>query len=59
MQNRIEMFEVDQSLELLNRTLADKEISPGNVISIHEQPAILMENMGPQTKAKYRVYYTG
>ena len=57
MQNRIEMFEVDQSLELLNRTLTDKGISPSDVISIQEQPALHM-NMGPGTRAKYRVYYS-
>lgn len=54
--DRIEMFEIDQSLDLLNKTLSDKGVSPSDVVSILEQPAAAMVT-GGHTKAKYRVYY--
>ncbi|MGI9383245.1 MAG: hypothetical protein ACR2PO_08820 [Methyloligellaceae bacterium] len=59
MQNaQIQMFEVDQSLELLNRILAEKGVSASDVVSIVEQPAAAMA-IGEHSKAKYRVYYRG
>ena len=55
---RIQMLEVEHSLEHLNRTLADRDISPADVISIHEKPAGAMA-IGDHNRAKYRVFYRG
>ncbi len=56
--DHIEMFEINQSLDLLNKTLSDKGISPSDIVSILERPAAAMA-IGEHSKAKYRVYYRG
>ena len=59
MQNaQIQMFEVEQSLELLNQMLAEKGVAASDVVSIVEQPAGAMA-IGEHSKAKFRVYYRG
>lgn len=52
---KIEMFEIDSSVDLLNRTLAQRGLTAADVIAIHEQPAAAMR-MGEHLKAKLRVY---
>ncbi len=53
---RINMFEVDQSLDVLNDTLAKMDISVDDVVAIHEQAAGAMR-IDSANQAKYRVFY--